>query len=98
MKAFFKQCYRRFMYFFYHKRIVHSTKFMPGEFVRVVGAGKQRFIRVQFSNKILKKETMPFTDIPFEHVTGIGRLPSEFEKWLYRLVGKKPKSTFYKLK
>ena len=98
IKEFFKQNKRRVMYFFYHKRIVYSTTHVPGEFVHVVGVGKQRFIRVQFSNKVKIKGTMPYTDIKWENVKGIGRQASDFEKWLYRKAGKKAPSTYFKFK
>lgn len=80
--------------FFKCDKIIFSKKFMPAKklFSFRTTSGK-RYVRIAFTNMVKYAGTLPVTDVPLEDVTGVRKLPSPFKKWIYGLIGKKPKAT-----
>ena len=84
--------------FFKSKKIISSLDYQPAELIKRFTHKGKKYLRVAFTNRIKYQGTLPITDIPFDRVTGIRKLPSPFRKWLYGLVGKEPRATFYWIK
>lgn len=82
--------------FFKKDRIIYSKKMMPGkkQFTFRSHNGK-RYVRIAFTNKVKYPGYLPMTDIPEEDITGVRVLPSRFKKFMYSLMGKRPKAIFY---
>lgn len=55
----------------------------------------KRYVCIAFTNKVKFKGMMPITDILFDDITAVRKLPSPFKKWLYRQVGKKARAIMY---
>jgi hypothetical protein len=83
---------------FKRKKVIISTYFPPGELVTMIRIHGKKFIRVAFTNRVKVQGMWPITDIPWVHVTGIRVLPSAAEKFIYGLIGKKPRAKFIYVK
>lgn len=81
--------------YFERKKIVHTNEWKPGVLVKVHMHNGKKYVRIAFPNLKQYKDKMPVTDVLFENVTGIRRLPSRFEKWFYGLFGMKARGKFY---
>jgi anaerobic selenocysteine-containing dehydrogenase len=83
--------------YFHRKKIVHSTEWQPGEMVKVFTHRGKKYVRIAFTNKI-HQNRMPITDVLFQNVVGIRRLPSRFEKWFWNLFGIRARGKYYVIK
>ncbi len=84
--------------FFHSKKLVHSEKYAPAEFVKIFTHGNTRYVRIAFTNKQKVRGFNPTTDIRWCDVAGFRKLPSPFKVWLYGLFNRKAKATFYTIK
>lgn len=89
---------RKIKKFFHSKKIIYSQRMIPGELVKIFSHKGKRYVRIQFTNKVKFKGTIPTTDIFYSDVTGIRKLPSPFKTWRCKLVGITPRATFYQIK
>lgn len=83
--------------YFKSKKIIYTGKFSPGELVKVFQYRGKKFVRIAFSNKVKIKGMVPVTDVPFDQVTAIRKLPTPFKKKMYSLAGLKAKAKFYQI-
>ena len=83
--------------FFTSKKIVISRTHRPAELVRYFTVGKKKYARVAFTNTI-NDGRVPITDIAFEDIAGVREFPTPFKAFCCKLVGIKPRATFYKFK
>lgn len=72
--------------------------FAPGELIKTFEHRGKKYVRIAFTNRVKFKGTMPVTDVLFSNVTAIRKLPSPFKKWVFSLVNKKPRATYYLFK
>lgn len=79
---------------FTSKKIIYTTMWTPGELIKTFTHQGKKYVRIAFTNKVLYKGYLPITDVPFEKVTGIRKLPSPLKKCLCRLVGMKAKGIY----
>ena len=83
--------------FFKSKKIVYHIRLSPGELVKIFTHNGKKYVRIAFTNRVKFKGTMPVTDVLFSSVTGIRKLPSPFKKWVFGLVKKNARATYYKI-
>lgn len=83
---------------FKRKKIIISTYFPPGELVKMIRINGHKFIRIAFTNRLKVAGTWPITDIPWVHVKAIRVMPSNFQKFMYKIMGKKAKSKIMVIK
>ena len=82
--------------FFTSKKVIITTTLVPGQLIKTFTARDGiKYARIAFTNNVKFAGTWPVTDVPFRDIVGIRKLPSPFKKWLFGLIGKKPKATFY---
>ena len=94
-----KKIRRAIRNYFRRKVMVHSSKFHPAELVKVhMGWDGKKYVRIAFTNRQKIPGHHPVTDIEMKHVIGYRRIPSRFDKHLYRLVGKMPQGKMGKFK
>lgn len=90
---------RKIKKFFRSKKIVYTERFAPAELVKTYKDFRGRkWVRIAFTNRVKFRGTMPVTDVEFRNVTGIRKLPSPFKKWVFSLVKKQPRATYYSFK
>jgi hypothetical protein len=84
--------------FFKSKKIIYSRKLIPGELVRIFTHQGRRYVRIQFTNRVKFKGSIPTTDIYYSDITGVRKMPSPFKVWRCKLVGRKARATYYSFK
>ena len=73
--------------FFTSKKIIISRHLRPAELVYTFTFKGKKFARIAFTHLIKYVGKIPVTDVAFEDIIGIKKLPSPFKKWMYSRVG-----------
>ncbi len=81
--------------YFTSKKIVYTKRWQPGLLIKTMQHKGKKYVRIAFTNKIKYEGMWPVTDVLFDDVVSIRKLPTPFKKWLYRLFGKKAKSKLF---
>lgn len=82
---------------FRSKKIIYTGLWKPGELVKTHRFRGKKYARIAFTSMIKYQGFLPITDVPFEEITAIRKLPSPAKKWLYSLFGVKARGTYYKI-
>lgn len=78
--------------FFTSKKIVYTKQWQPGLLLYTfVNKGKW-YARIAFPNRKKFEDKMPITDVLFEDVKYIRKLPTPFATWFFGLFGMKAKA------
>lgn len=87
--------FKRIKSFFHHEKLVYTTKYAPGKLMGFFKSKNKKYVRIGFSNRRVKQNYLPVTDVEVKDVKMIVWLPSKFEKMLH---GKKAKKKVFTIK
>lgn len=76
---------KRIRKFFKSKTIVHSKRLFPGLLIKRFEANGKQYARIAFTNRVKHKGCWPMTDVKWEDVTMLVRIPSPARTMLLRL-------------
>lgn len=81
-----------FRLYFGHEKLIYSKNYKPGKYQFSYKFKGQRLVRIAFTDQVKFIGTVPMTDLFFDDITAVKKLPSKFQKDMAKLFGYKAKS------
>lgn len=79
---------RKAIIYFHRKKIVYSRIHAPAQFYKAVEIKGKHYIRCIVTNLTFHK-SHPLIEIPVNDIYGIRIIPSKFDLWLDKILGRK---------